>query len=38
MNKIDDLKQYKVFGIGIVPLMIGIFITALIVIGIYEWW
>lgn len=33
----DDLKKYKVFGIGIVPLMIIIFTITMIVIAGYEW-
>lgn len=33
----DDLKKFKVFGIGIVPLMIIIFTVTLVVIGVYEW-
>jgi len=38
MENKNDLTQYKIFGIGIVPLMIIIFVVTLIVIGIYEWW
>lgn len=35
-KKIDDLKKFKVFGIGVVPLMITIFVLTMIVVTAYE--
>lgn len=32
----EDIKQYKLFGVGIVPFMIGLCVLTLIVIAAYE--
>ena len=36
MKKPNDLDKYKILGIGIVPVMVGIIVITLIVIAAYE--
>lgn len=36
MPKIDEIRKYKLFGIGLVPFMGLLIVLTLIVIGAYE--
>ena len=33
----DNLKKYKIFGIGIIPTMVIVMVVTLIIIALYEY-